>query len=140
MSFHLASQKAEATTPLPAATDDNCSSTSSSGLTAEAKGLIAVGSVLGVLHVALALFAIYKRRNKKPAAPAELGGVQTPPKEEGGLSVRPDTADRVPQPPPMGSSNGGDRPGSMFHGSSSAASLGTCKSPYKSTAASWGMH
>jgi len=64
MTFHLASQKAEATTPLPAATGDTCPSTSS-GLSAEAKGLIAVGAVLGVLLAILAALALYRWRKRR---------------------------------------------------------------------------
>lgn len=64
MTFHLASQKAEATTPLPAATGDICPS-SSSRLSAEAKGLIAIGAVLGVLLAVLAVLVLYRWRKRR---------------------------------------------------------------------------
>jgi hypothetical protein len=65
MSFHMAAQKKETTTPLPAATG----ACPSSGLTPAEKGLIAVGSVLGTLLLALLLQAIYKRRRNRAALP-----------------------------------------------------------------------
>lgn len=71
MSFHLAAQKAEATTPLPESTED-CALPPTGNLTPERKGLIAVGAVLGVLLIILALLAIYKWCIKKPAAPSKV--------------------------------------------------------------------
>jgi len=65
MSFHLAAQNPEATTPLPEATDDCSSEPASATLTPETKGLIAVGAVLGALIFALVAWAVYRWRHKK---------------------------------------------------------------------------
>ncbi|KAK4446256.1 hypothetical protein QBC34DRAFT_150854 [Podospora aff. communis PSN243] len=101
MSFHMASQKAEATTPLPEATDDSCSS-SSTGLTAESKGLIAVGSVLGALLIALLLAAVFRWRKKRNATPPPgiLEEPATPTRQESPHSSRtPSRGDTIFPPP-----------------------------------------
>jgi hypothetical protein len=100
MSFHMASQKAEATTPLPEATDDSCSSSAS--LTAESKGLIVVGAVLGALLIALLLAAIYKwRKRKTTQPPGILEEPATPIRQESPHSSRAPSRGGTIFPPPF---------------------------------------
>ncbi|KAK0715456.1 hypothetical protein B0H67DRAFT_645203 [Lasiosphaeris hirsuta] len=82
MKFHLASQNIEASTPLPVPAED-CVPTST-GRTPETNGLIAVGSVLGALIVALLAFCLYKVLKARRPPPSytlsrEAADVSLPP-------------------------------------------------------------
>ncbi|KAK0729628.1 hypothetical protein B0H67DRAFT_3482 [Lasiosphaeris hirsuta] len=117
MKFHLASQNLEANTPLPVASESNstCGVTQpETGRTAEANGLIAVGTVLGVLILVLVALAVcwkpLQRIEAKRAASKEAGALakearppapeQPRPATERGSHLDTRTNTGTPPPPP----------------------------------------
>ncbi|KAM7192338.1 hypothetical protein V8F20_008929 [Naviculisporaceae sp. PSN 640] len=76
MTFHLANQNMDVSTPIPTSSAE-CTSSDSGGLSPAAKGLIGVGAVVGVLLLLVALlgYCFYKRvwrpsrENRRPITP-----------------------------------------------------------------------